>query len=345
MRIVYYAHSVLNRGGDKMVLAHLRCLADSGHRITICSNVVATEFPLHPAFDFGKPLLPGKIGTLAGALLQRHSCDLVLATIVPTALLLRLRNRRVVYFAQDDNETAYPYPMSLVFRVMYLLLFRTFLIPTITVSLALAESFAARFGARCQVVENGVDTAVFYPSLSGQLEAKKQGRKAILLYARSDRRKGGDLAHEVVARVAAAAAHIEVWTVGEDIPWPHPSVRHRFFGTVSEGSLCEIMSSADLFLYPSRSEGFPLMVLEAFACGCPVVTTTAVSFARDEENALVAPVEDVAALADRVERLLADKELEAHIKEEGRRFASAHSLAESSGNFEARIAGLFPAAE
>lgn len=344
MRIVYFAHSVLNRGGDKMVLAHLGHLADAGHLVTLRCNRIDTSFPLHPSFKLERPLFPGIPGTLASALLERQEADLVLATIVPTAVLLHFRNRgRVLHFAQDDNETAYGFPGNLLMRWLYRLAFGSLAIPCVTVSALLGSLFHSRFGAECAVVENGVDTARFFPAPSPELVAGKKGRRAILLLSRADRRKGFDLALETVRRAAARGCNLVLWTVGESVACAEPELPHRDFGNVDEDRLREIMSSADLFLYPSRSEGYGLMVLEAFACRCPVVTSGAVGFARDGENALVAPIEDVNGMACRVERLLAEGDLAERLVEQGSSFASRHSLAQSSRCFEAQIHGLFPA--
>lgn len=344
MRIVYYAHSVLNRGGDKVVLAHLRHLADAGHSITIRANVVATQFALHPAFKLERPVLPGKIGSLAAALVQRERCDVVLAAIAPTAVLLRLRNPgRVLHFAQDDNETSCGFPGNLLMRWLYRAAFGVLSIPCICVSQGLAEHFGNRFGARCAVVENGLDPDRFHPQPDQALLDSKKGRPAILLLSRTDRRKGFDLAKETVAR---AAKHldggVEAWTVGEPPEWDVPNVPHRHFGFVGEPQLRGIMSSADLFLYPSRSEGYGLMALEAFACGCPVVTTEAVGFAADGRNALVSPVNDVSSLVGNVLRLLGDAELAARLREEGLRFARGRSQAASGVRFAEQLGNFFP---
>ncbi len=347
MRIVYFAHSVLNRGGDKMVLAHLRHLADAGHEVTIRSNVIATDFPLHEAFRLEKPLLPGKLGTLASALFERQQDGVILASIAPTAVMLRLRNRgRVLHFAQDDNETSCGFPGSLVMRWLYRLAFGPLSIPCVCVSHTLAKHFRERYRAECSVVENGVDTAAFYRTPSAELLRSKNGRKAILLLSRSDRRKGFDLAREAVERlVGSLGGGVEVWIVGEPTLWCPPCVPCRHFGVVGENDLREIMSSADVLLSPSRSEGFPLMVLEALACGCPVVTSDAVGFVCDGENALVAPVGDVPSLVDKLKLLMEDHQLAARLSSAGLRFAREHSLAESSKSFEARIAGLFQATD
>jgi glycosyltransferase involved in cell wall biosynthesis len=49
--------------------------------------------------------------------------------------------------------------------------------------------------------------------------------------------------------------------------------RIQFHGKVSHKQVVDLLQSADLFCYPTASEGFPKAVLEALACGLPVVTT------------------------------------------------------------------------
>lgn len=344
MRVVYFAHSVLNRGGDKMVLAHLGHLASSGHQVVIRANLMQTGFAIHPAIVIEKPSLRTKAGTLISALLERQQADCVIASIVPTAVLLWLRNRgRVLHFAQDDNETAYHSPpLRLLMRFLYGLAFSLLAIPTVAVSQALAADFRARFSADCRVVPNGVDTERFFPAPSAQLIAAKGRRKAILLLSRRDRRKGFDVGREVVVALAAAGCGpIEVWTVGEKAGWPKGAPPHRDFGSIDQEALRGIMSSADLFLCPSRSEGFGLMVLEAFACGCPVVTTKAIGFVGDEVNALVSDIDAVAALTDQAARVLKDDHLARRLAGEGLLFARTHSLRDSSVLFQSEITSLF----
>jgi glycosyltransferase involved in cell wall biosynthesis len=46
-----------------------------------------------------------------------------------------------------------------------------------------------------------------------------------------------------------------------------------FHGKVDHAKVLRLLQQADLFCYPTASEGFPKVVLEALACGLPVVTT------------------------------------------------------------------------
>lgn len=49
--------------------------------------------------------------------------------------------------------------------------------------------------------------------------------------------------------------------------------RVTFHGKVDHAQVIHLLQQADLFCYPTASEGFPKAVLEALACGLPVVTT------------------------------------------------------------------------
>lgn len=341
MRIVYVAHSLLSRGGDRMVLAHLAHLADAGHEVAIRVNEIDTIFPVHPKISIERPSLPGKGGTILSALFERRSADVVLASIIPMACLLFVRNvTKVVNFAQDYNETWYSRAsQKLLIRFLYRLGLAFFRIPTIAVSNVLADDLRRRFHARVTVVENGVDTSVFYRD--PELVALKEGRKAVLLFCRGDYRKGLDAAYRVI-RLAEerGAAPFEIWTVGNPAPRPFGRVAHRDFGYVREERLRRVMSSADLFLYPTRFEGFGLMAAEAFACGCPVVTTTAVPFAENGVNAAVSDVDDVEAMAAQVNRLIEDSEFADVLVRGGYEAAAAMTLDSSVRKFEEALKAI-----
>jgi glycosyltransferase involved in cell wall biosynthesis len=102
-----------------------------------------------------------------------------------------------------------------------------------------------------------------------------------------------------------------------------------------------ILSSADVFLYPSRSEGSPLMVMEAFACRCPVVTTEAVPYAMHRINAMVSKVGDIDSLADDVCHVLGSSELAGAIASHGYDYAQDHTLQSAKASFENTIKSIY----
>ena len=83
--------------------------------------------------------------------------------------------------------------------------------------------------------------------------------------------------------------------------------RIRMVGFVPREELPLFFNAADVFVFPSRYEGFGLPVLEALACGCPTVTTNTSSIPEVAGDAalLVSP-DDVAGLGQAIYSVLTD---------------------------------------
>lgn len=336
MRIVFCRHSLLNRGGDKMIVAHANYLATAGHDVVIRSNIIDTVFELNSGVTLERINLFGKLGTIASLLTQKIKADIIIADIIVLSFLLFLKNgRKVLYFAQDYNENVYQTHIQKLFiRGLYALGLSLFRIPVVSVSDELADILRGRFGASPVIVHNGVDLKTFFRDPDKRLVSQKQG-KAVLFFSRRDYRKGFDLALHALNLVARAEnVKIEVWTVGEPLDAGDLDCPVHNFGYVSEKEMRRIMSSADLFLYPSRFEGFPLMVLEAFACSCPVLTTKAIHYAIDEKNALVSPIGDIDSLVHNLVRLLSDETLACRLASEAAHYVTDFSLEQSAKLFE-----------
>jgi len=94
--------------------------------------------------------------------------------------------------------------------------------------------------------------------------------------------------------------------------------RVTLLGPFPDAELPALYSAADVLAFPSLYEGFGLPVLEAMACGTPVVAsnTSAIPEVAGEAGILVPP-HDVVALAGALERVLADAALRADLRARG----------------------------
>ncbi|MEX2015013.1 MAG: glycosyltransferase family 1 protein [Candidatus Hydrogenedentales bacterium] len=115
-------------------------------------------------------------------------------------------------------------------------------------------------------------------------------------------------------------------------------------GYVPHGELPLFYSTADAFVFPTHYEGFGLPLLEALACGCPVVASDNTSVPEvTGDAALLAAADDVDAQAANVRRVLTDEALRAELIEKGfvqaKRFSWDRCAADTAAVYE-HVAGI-----
>jgi glycosyltransferase involved in cell wall biosynthesis len=116
------------------------------------------------------------------------------------------------------------------------------------------------------IIPNGVDTSVFAPRDIGdardRLGLSRDGRYALFV-GRLEHGKGSDLVIEGARR----GGH-ELLIAGST---GAPGARH--LGVLEPDALACAYAASDCVLFPTRYEGCSLVILEALACGRPVLTT------------------------------------------------------------------------
>jgi alpha-1,3-rhamnosyl/mannosyltransferase len=117
--------------------------------------------------------------------------------------------------------------------------------------------------------------------------------------------------------------------------------------SVAADELVALYNRAEALVFPSLYEGFGLPILEAMACGCPVLcsdTTAPPEVAGDA--ALLLPPNDDAAIAAAMRRIVEDRALQQSLSERGIRRAALfdwQKMAAETVRLYAEIAPWIPA--
>ena len=168
------------------------------------------------------------------------------------------------------------------------------------------------------IIPGATNTDQFKPLKAlGQLQDPAQ----LLYHGRVDRRKGAldcvRAAHLLLAQ--GERVHLTISGIGPDKKAAEALVNElkmeqntTFLGGVSYEEAAKVYERGDIFVSPTYAEGFSNTVLEAMACGLPIVSTHVVGVVdclTHEVNALLTQPGDINALAEAIKRLIYDKSL------------------------------------
>ncbi|HZF20676.1 MAG TPA: glycosyltransferase family 1 protein [Burkholderiales bacterium] len=197
---------------------------------------------------------------------------------------------------------------------------------------------------RVDVVGRGVDSGLFSPACrSERLRASWgcRGNETVALYVgRLAPEKNLGLFVEAALAMREVDAELRVVLVGDGPQAADLRARYPdfvFAGTRTGGDLAEHYASADVFVFPSVTETFGNVTLEAMASGLAVAAydyAAARQYLRNQSSALLAPVHDRAAFIRIAVRLAQAAELRARLRNEARRVAEAASWSRAFDDLE-----------
>jgi glycosyltransferase involved in cell wall biosynthesis len=162
---------------------------------------------------------------------------------------------------------------------------------------------------KLRVIPYGVDTARFAP----RPRAARRSPFRALFVGQLGERKG--LSYLLEAYRVFRKRDTELHLVGDfvkgaEVYRPHADL-FRHTANVPQAKLPSLFAAADVFVFPSLVEGMPLVVLEAMACGLPVIVTPhgSTDVVRDGVDGFIVPAGDSGAIAARLEQLYAEPDL------------------------------------
>lgn len=214
---------------------------------------------------------------------------------------------------------------------------------------------------RVFVVPPGVDLATFHPMERGAARREiGYGTGRLLLFVgRLERLKGVEIAIRALALLRDRQHDdVRLLILGEDSREGDESEKDRlkgiadaagvrdrvdFVGSVAHHELPFFYGAADVCVMPSYSESFGLVALEAQACGCPVVASGVSglrSVVRDGVSGYLIDAHEPAEYAERIGRLLEDREIAQQMGRRGSLLAQRFSWTRTADRLDELFAGV-----
>lgn len=195
----------------------------------------------------------------------------------------------------------------------------------------------------------GVDSQLFDPARrSSALRARwgvSDGDLVVAHVGRIAGEKNLGLAIEAYRAMKQIAGSLRFMIVGDgplrrELQTKHPDL--IFCGLQTGERLAEHFASADIFLFPSETETFGNVVLEAMACGLAVVAydcAAAKSHIADGETGMLAPLGDSKAFIAAALAMIREPSLLLNIRKNAREYSTTLDPARQIEGFECLFSG------
>ena len=195
---------------------------------------------------------------------------------------------------------------------------------------AMRANIETRFsglGKKITVIPNYVDTDIFAPAITSNNDDRKrlcfvgrlepQKNIAVLIQAVNDLDVDLDI-------IGQGVLHDQLRTIAASNP------RINFLGTISHTMLPGVLRSCSVFILPSLYEGHPKSLLEAMACGLPVIGTDVPGIKEvvNHGNTGWLCKTDAGSIREAIQTVLSDTTLQQQLGNNASRYISEHNALE-----------------
>jgi glycosyltransferase involved in cell wall biosynthesis len=173
--------------------------------------------------------------------------------------------------------------------------------------------------AKLKILPRGLDTELFHPARRDSAFFEKfgvsNGQVRLLYVGRISREKDLDLLADAYRRLRKEKLPVQLFVVGHG-PYSEALAKSLpgavFTGYLRGTELATAYASADIFLFPSTTDTFGNVILEAQASGLPVVVSDSggpKELVADKANGLITKSHDVEDFTRAIRELVADRAL------------------------------------
>jgi glycosyltransferase involved in cell wall biosynthesis len=310
MRVLLLTPTLGVGGAELLTINWAAGLTSRGHTTAVAYGRWDARLPLLQSHDIDAFRVSDRGPTLGSLLQWRHAVrgvlrgfrpDVIHAQSITTALIATLAGPRlpllVTVHGIDEGDQA-----------LAALILRGIGARVTAVSEASALGISRRrLGPAVEVLAPGIDADAVVEAATAPIADHPAGSPRYCCVARHQRAKGVDVLIRAFGAVRAAIPDATLTLVGSgDELEPNRQLAAelelrdsiRFVGFVSNAA--PYIRQADIVVLPSRREGLPIVALESFALGRPLVATAVggtPSIVRDGQTGWLVAPEDPAALA------------------------------------------------
>ena len=304
--IVYMLTHVGICGGVKVILEHANKLTKLGHKVSlVCHFPLPTWYPIEDNVKYIE--VPFDIELSKGIPL----CDVIVATYWDhIQACIDTEIAPVVYFEQGDFHL---FEFNNMERSLKKFIYQQYQLPKFifTVTNQAASLIEKLYNRKAKVIPNAVDSIVFNQKLNKMDIIEKP---YILMMGDAQLKfKGLEQIINAYNKVKIDVPDIQLYWITPSVPpIEYENAVDKYFVAPSQHKIADLYRRAVMYVSASHYESFSLPVLEAMACGCPVVTTGnegVLEYAKDNINVLITKIEDPVDISEKILRVLADQKL------------------------------------
>lgn len=373
MRIGYFIRTYVGKdregkpgfsGGIKIVSQHVKLLNEMGYETLLITKYLPAGLNLAEVNLYEKPIVVKPDEDIP-------DCDLYVGTALNDVEMLFSRGRgRVVHLCQGYEPIDYAsrikgevitekylrkgfssvwsYIDALKFKRRIKKIESIYALPTVkaAVSRHLVELIERRFHQKCFLIQNGIDSNIFYPherrawGENGRIKILSVGPMQVGF-------KGIPDTLQSIKILKDKGISIELTRVSPYPPLENKEVGrvvNQYYMNLREKEMVELYRNTDIFISSSlEGEGFGLPAMEALACGVPSILTEISSYKNFDEKmdfAYFVPTHRPDKIAEGILAFMEDRELRAKCVERGIDVAKGFTLERTKQDLLNFIKGL-----
>jgi glycosyltransferase involved in cell wall biosynthesis len=369
MKICFVTHKV--KKGDGQGRVNYEVIQEAigqGHEIVIIASELSEDLKHHPRVDWKKVSVEGwptellrnqvfAAGSTRWLMKLRSMIDL---TIVNGFVTYARSDMNCIHFVHSAWLTSryHPYQERRTFGSFYQYIYTRFnrslerhamrrTHTIVAVSEQVKQELVHHAGVeaeRIAVIRNGVDLQEFYPRTVKRDALRLSEETIYAMFAGDIRSSRKNL--DTVLKALATVPDVHLLVVGgtEGSSYPQMAAelgiedRVHFLGYRKD--MADLMSAADLFVFPSRYEPFALVLLEAMAAGLPVIASRncgAVELLNEEAAVILEDPDDSKALAEAIQSCAFNSNRLKQMGEQAVRIARSHSWQDMARHYSRLI--------